>query len=65
MTNEHNKKKTNKDKKNIDKDFKKWLQAQIALQTDALKDTKEREDREFKEGQIALKEQELKKKLKK
>jgi hypothetical protein len=53
------------DKKKVNKEFKKWLQAQIALQTDVLKEIKESEDREFKEGQIALKEQELKKKRKK
>ena len=59
--------KNNKDEKkpDLDKEFKKWLEAQIALQNDALDSLVEHNLREIKEGQIALKEQELKRKHKK
>jgi hypothetical protein len=65
MSESKNNKKKIADPKKQDKEFKKWLEAQIALQTEALNSLKESEAREIKEGQIALKEQELKRKLKK
>jgi hypothetical protein len=43
-----------------DKEFAKWLQAQIALQRDAIKFLDDKEHRTTKEGQIALMEMELK-----
>jgi hypothetical protein len=45
-----------------DTNFKKWLEAQIALQQEVLDGLKESEERSTKEGQIALKVLELKKK---